>query len=218
MAGEDVQVQGSQDSIPQAVLLDQEARVRAGQRCVPRAPFIHHQRDFLLRVVLIHDRRLLRHQVFHLQRGFEDPAVLGCAESNGRKGRRPLHYRVGVQREPIDIPTPVVSLVRLHDGVGPLGAGVARADRDLEHLPLAILRRIEVPDEAAVDLELAEIVVHGHVAAAGPAFVADAEIGDLVGSGMAIRRALLGQRGRLVGGQVFQPFRGLLWSAGAHID
>ena len=49
-------------------------------------------------------------------------------------------------------------LIRLHDGVGPLspaGFTAARAHSDLEHLLLVLLSRIEVADEAAVNLELA---------------------------------------------------------------
>ena len=56
MPGEDVQVQRSQDRVAHAVLLGQEARIGAGQRRVPGAPFIDHESDFLLRIVLVHHR------------------------------------------------------------------------------------------------------------------------------------------------------------------
>ncbi len=83
MAGEDVQVERGQDGVAQAVLLDQEARVAAGQRRVPGAPLVDDQRDLLLRVVLVHDRRVRRDQAVHLERGLEDLGVLGLAEPGG---------------------------------------------------------------------------------------------------------------------------------------
>ena len=83
---------------------------------------------------------------------------------------------------------------------------------------LLLLRRIEVADEAAVDLQLAQVVVGRHVAAAVPALVADAEIGDLVGRGMTVGGALLRQRRRLRGRQVLQPLGGFLRRAGADVD
>src|SRR5581483_6638653 len=72
--------------------------------------------------------------------------------------------------------------------------------------------------EAAIDLELAQIIVGSHVAAAIPAFVADAQIADLEGSRMTIGAALLRQRRRLSGRNVFQPFRRLPRSASAEVD
>ena len=101
-------------------------------------------------------------------------------------------------------------LVSLHNRFGPFGPprfGAARSDGDLQHLLLVLLGWIEVADEVAVDLELAQIIVRRHVAAAVPAFVADAEIADLIGSGMTIGGTFLGQGCRLRGGQVFQPLR-----------
>ena len=68
-------------------------------------------------------------------------------------------------------------LIGLHDGFrpfGPAGLAAAGADGDLQHLVLVLLCGIVVADEAAVDLHLAQIVVGRHVAAAVPAFIADA--------------------------------------------
>src|SRR5689334_22429183 len=102
-----------------------------------------------------------------------------------------------MQRKAVDIPTPRMILISLHDGFSPLveaRLAAAWADGDLEHRLLVLLRRIEIPDEAAVELELREIVVRCHVAAAVPAFVADAEEGDTVRSGMAVGGAFLRKR------------------------
>lgn len=112
-------------------------------------------------------------------------------------------------------------LVGLHDGFGPFSPArfpSAGTHGDLQHVLIFLLLRVVVPDEAAVDLELAQIVVGRHVAAAIPAFVADAEEGDLIGSRMSVYGALFRQRGQLSGRQVFEPFRCLLRSAGADVD
>src|ERR687885_556624 len=124
-----------------------EVGVGAGQRRVPRAPLVDDEGDPLLRVVLVHDGRMLTDQTLHLQRGLEDLGVLGLAEPDGRELLLPIYDRVRVQREPVHVPAPLAILVRLHDGLGPLGEArlaAARADGDLEH-PLPVrLRRVEV--------------------------------------------------------------------------
>ena len=67
-----------------------------------------------------------------------------------------------MHRKTIDVPAPRVLLVGLHDRFrpfGPPGFSATGADGDLQHLLFVLLCRIEVADKAAVDLELAEIVV-----------------------------------------------------------
>ncbi len=114
---------------------------------------------------------------------------------------RPCHDRVVVHREAIDVPAPRVLLIGLHDGFGPIGPArpvAAWAHGDLQHLLLVLLRRIEVPDEAAVDLHLAHVVLGRHVAAAVPAFVADSEKSDFVRRWVTVGGAFFGQRRRLL--------------------
>ena len=106
----------------------------------------------------------------------------------------------------------------LHHGLGPLSLGKARADGDLEHLVLVLLGRIHVPDEVAVDLELAQIVVRRHVAAATPALVADPHHADLVRVGMTVGGALLLERRGSRGGHVLQPFGRFLRSPASDVD
>src|SRR5438105_15610866 len=77
---------------------------------------------------------------------------------------------------------------------------------------------MEIPDEAAIDLELAEIVIGRHVAAAIPAFVTNAEKADLIRKRMTVRSALRGEGSRLSGGHVLQPFRGFARSPGANVN
>src|SRR6516165_1410917 len=164
---------------------------------------------------------MLANQLFHFECVLEDLAVLGFAESYGCERRRPVPDGVRVHRKAIDVPTPFAILIGLHDGfrpIGPLAFAAARADRNLAHLLLVLLCRVEVPDEAAVDLELAEIVVERHIAAAAPTFVADTEIADPIGLSMTVSGAFLGQRRRLSRGQILQPFGGFPWSTGADID
>ena len=126
-----------------------------------------------------------------------------------------------MQRQTFDVPAPRVVLPRLHDGVGPLGPprpAAARPHGDPQHLVLLLLRRIEVPDEAAVDLHLAEVVLGRHVAAAVPALVAEAQKRDLVRVLTAVGRALLAERRRRRGRHVLEPLGPFLRRAGPEID
>ena len=81
MARKDVQVQRRQNRVSQAVLLDKKVLVRAGQRFIPSAPLIHHQRNFLLRVVPVHHTLLLVQELIHEERGLEGPGVIVNAEA-----------------------------------------------------------------------------------------------------------------------------------------
>src|SRR6185369_8845275 len=94
----------------------------------------------------------------------------------------------------------------------------AGTDGDLEHLVVALLCRVEVPDEATIDLKLARVVVGCHVTATVPAFVADAEVRDLIRSRMTIGGALFSQCGWLRRGQVFEPFGRFLRCARTEIE
>ena len=93
VAREDVEVERREDRVAQAVLLHEESRVAAGQRRVPCAPFIDHQGELLLRIVLVHDGRVLGDDRVHLQRGLENPAVLGS-----RRTRRTCTWRSSRRR------------------------------------------------------------------------------------------------------------------------
>ena len=97
-------------------------------------------------------------------------------------------------------------------------SGVPGPTAILSILLRASLGRIVVPDEVAVDLELAQVVVRGHAAAAAPAFVSDAQETDLVGIGMSVGGTFFGQRRGLRGGHILQPFGGFLRSAGSDVD
>src|SRR5690242_971889 len=126
-----------------------------------------------------------------------------------------------MQREAVEIQTPLAILPCLHYGFGPFiepRLAAPRPDGDLEHLLFFLLRRVEVADEAAIDLELACVVIGRHVAAAVPTLIADAEEGDLEGSRVAVGGALPGKRGRLRRGQVLQPLGCFLRRAGAEVD
>ena len=132
-----------------------------------------------------------------------------------------MPHRVVVHGKSVDVPAPRVLLICLHDGFRPLSpsrAIAARTHGDLQHLLLVLLRGIEVPHEAAVDLHLAHVVVERHVAATVPAFVTDAEQCDFVWSGMPVGGTFFCQRRRCCGRHVFQPLGRFLRSAGADID
>src|SRR5204862_2126959 len=55
MAREDVQIERGDERVALAVLLFEKALGAARSRRQPRAPLVHHQRNLLLWVVLIHD-------------------------------------------------------------------------------------------------------------------------------------------------------------------
>src|SRR3546814_20658828 len=54
--------------IAQAVLLIEEAGVRAGLLIVPGAPFVDIERDALVGIVFVHDRRMFGDEFVHVQR------------------------------------------------------------------------------------------------------------------------------------------------------
>ena len=84
MAREDVDVERGDQRVAHAVLLGEEARRAARQRRVPRAPLVDDERDLLLGVVLVHDRRVGRDEAVHLDCGLEDPGVVGFVEADRR--------------------------------------------------------------------------------------------------------------------------------------
>jgi hypothetical protein len=47
VTGKDIEIKRGQNSVAQAVLLDQETRIVAGQRRVPGAPFVNDERDLI---------------------------------------------------------------------------------------------------------------------------------------------------------------------------
>ena len=152
----------------------------------------------------------------------ENLGVLLLAKPGGRVRRRPLHHGVVVERQAVDVPAPRVPLPGLHDDLGPLGPAwpvAAGTHGDVQHpVGAVLLRRVEVPDEAAVDLELVQVVLGCHVSTAVPALVPDPEVGDPPGVRASVGRALLGQGGRLVGGHVLEPLRGLPGRPRADVD
>ena len=82
MMRKDVEVEPGDHRISDAVLLHQEARIASRRGIIPGAPFIHDQPLRLGGIVLVHDRRMLGHELVHPQcvahgRG---PFVLGVSE------------------------------------------------------------------------------------------------------------------------------------------
>ena len=164
---------------------------------------------------------MLADKTAHLQGELQDLTVLSFAKPHGRVGRGPVPHRVVVHGKAVDVPAPRVLLIGLHDGFGPIGpsrAVAARTHGDLQHLLLVLLRGIEVPHEAAVDLHLAHVVVGRHVAATVPAFVTDAEQGDFIWSWMPVGGTFFYQRRRCCSRHVFQPLGRLLGGAGTNIN
>src|SRR4030095_6304624 len=109
-------------------------------------------------------------------------------------------------------------LPALHHRLGPFNKSwfvTTRTDGNLEHpLTVALLCGIKVPDKEAVDLELAQIIVSRHIAAAVPDLVADAEHRNFVRRRMTVGRPLFRERRCLRRREIFQPFSCFLWRAG----
>src|SRR5947207_7733656 len=103
---------------------------------------------------------MLGDQTVYVESGFKTLRILILPKALRRQLVLPVH-RVVVHGKPVEIPAPGVWLVGLHDSLSPFTETrfiPARANRDLQHLLASLLLRgIEVPDEVAVNLELAQI-------------------------------------------------------------
>ncbi|MMZ63911.1 hypothetical protein D1872_261990 [compost metagenome] len=80
---EQVQVNSRHKRIPHRVLLVQETRVGSRLHVVPRPPLIDDQRNLVLRIVFVHNLRMLHDQFFHMKRAFQS-AEPGCFVKSGR--------------------------------------------------------------------------------------------------------------------------------------
>src|SRR6185503_12638646 len=101
-------------------------------------------------------------QLLHLQGGFENRAVLTLTEPDRRKFIPPIHHRVVMHREALHIPTPLTVFPPLHNYLSPISESwfvAAWSHCNLEHLLIAPLFRIEVPDEARKNPKLTQIVI-----------------------------------------------------------
>ena len=210
---EQVQRQRGDHGVAHGVLLVEEAGVRAGLHVVPGAPLVHHERDALLRVVLVHDRAMAGEQRLHEERLAQRHLVLLAGEVRGAALVVPVVGGRGVvvQGEAVHVRAGV-----LHQDLGPVVVRVAhvraRAAGDLEDLLFAVL--LDVALVAAVEVR---VVLRPHVAAAAPVLVAHAEVVDLPGLGVAVLPAQLGHGGVAAGGHVLDPLGHLLHGAGADV-
>src|SRR6185437_1889943 len=117
----------------------------------------------------------------------------------------------------VDVPAPRMLLIGLHDSVSPFRPSrpvAARAHGNLQHrIGVVWPIQVEIMDKAAVDLELAQVVIGRHIPATIPAFVANAKKADLVRSRMTIGSSLLFQCRWLPSGHVFKPVGSFVRSA-----
>ena len=133
-----------------------------------------------------------------------------------------MPHRVVVHGKTVDVPAPGVLLIGLHDGfspIGPSGSVAARTHGDLQHLLLALLRGIEVPDEAAVNLHLAHDSSRASCCRRSPSFRYRCRArATLYGAGCPLAARSFASVVGCCGGHVFQPLGRLLGSTGADID
>src|SRR5687767_21062 len=120
----------------------------------------------------------------------------------------PVDDRVVVKRQTFHVPAPLPGFPAFHHGFGPIDKArfaAAGSNSDPPHSLIAGLCGIEVPDKTGIHLQLAQIEVRSHIAAAIPALVTDAKKRDLVWSRMPVGRALLYKIGLLLTRHVFDP-------------
>ena len=209
MMREDVEVQPGNDGVADAVLLHQEPGVAAGRGIVPGPPFVDDQPGLLGGIIFVHDRRMLRDELVHLQRVRHRGRPFAFGKAERRALVVPvlvLGPRIIMERQAID------GLARqLHQRLGPFVIRVARPAGDLQH---RAVRRF-----GELRILVGEIggIFRAHVAATPPQFVADAEILDLPRRGMAVGGALLGQRRAVGRGHIFHPLRGFAGRRAADI-
>jgi len=207
---ENIEVQGGDERIAQAVLLEQEARVGARLHVVPGAPFIDVQARLFRGIVLVDGGEIVLDQAIDAQGAAQGGNPLVFAKARGGALLFP-HAR----RHRVVVETDGVHHVRLDfaaQGIGPADVVVIAAAGD-EFRPRAF-RRLH---EGVVVLVQVRVVLRAHIAAAAPGFVADAKVIDFIRLGAAILAAQLGQGRLAVRGHVFQPFGHFLRRAGTEV-
>ena len=207
---ENIEVQGRDERIAQAVLLEQKARVGTRLDVVPGAPLIDVQARLFRRVILVDGGEIVLDQGVDMHGTAQGRDPLIFAKARGRAFLFP-HAR----RHRVVVEADGVHHVRLDfaaQGVGPADVLVIAAAGD-EFRPRAF-RRLH---EGVVVLVQIGVVLRAHIAAATPGFVADAKVVDLVRLGAAILAAQLGQGRLAVRGHVFEPFGHFLRRAGTEV-
>ena len=67
MLVEDIEVDACDECITDSILLIEEARVGAFLNVIPCAPFVNHETDPAVRIVSVHDGRMLLDELFHCE-------------------------------------------------------------------------------------------------------------------------------------------------------
>ena len=181
---------------------------------VPAAPFVHIERDLLGGVILVHHRADVGYKAFHLQRQRQLllPAILAKA---GGRALGIASVRHGVVMEAQRLQAAAILHHRLGKALGVAAAAdiAGGAAGHLDHVHGG--RRIDEGRVAGIDRRRLLAI---QVAAAAPGLVADAQIFEVPGLAAAILAPLIGQRGLLAGGHVFDPLRGVIRRQRADID
>ena len=154
-----------------------------------------------------HDGEVILQDLLDLTGLREDVVVLlGGELRRGALAARPALAGVVVQGQGVHLRAGV-----LHHHLRPVVVVVGGAAGHLVQAVAAVVAGVE-----GVALVHVGVVVRGHVAAAAPAFVADAQVLDLPGLLAAVLGAELGH-GTFLGGHVFDPLGQLLDGAGTHV-
>ena len=208
----DVEVKRGQERVAQRVLLVEETGVGAGLDVGPDAPLVDDEADLLLGVVLVHDRRVFRDQLLHLERVAQRGEILVLGETGAGALFLPVArgQRVIVQREAVHL-----LAGRGHELLGPgVVAAVGPAGDALD----AVLVAGVVFHEGVIAAEIVRVELRPHVAAAAPALVADGHVRDLPRLVAAVGAAEVGHGGIGGRGHVLHPLHLLLHGAAADIE
>ena len=103
---EHVQGKGCHESIAHGVLLVQVPIYRSRFFVPPGSPFVHHQGDFFLRVVFVHDLDMFPDDIFNFEAFAHCPVVIVFVEIRSRSfTAAPSRHRVIVQGDTVHAAT-----------------------------------------------------------------------------------------------------------------
>ena len=205
---EDVQGHGGDDGVAHGGLLEEVAGIGAGFDIPPGAPLVHEKVDLALGIILVHDGDML------LDAGLDGDCTAECAVvllvgeiGGGALAAGPGHAGVVMHGDGVHLVADV-----LHADLGPVVIGVGCAAGDLIEAVAVVVAGV-----GGIAAEEVGIVLRGHVAAAAPSFVADAEELDFPGLVAAVAAAHLGHGAVAGGSHILHPLCKLFGSAAADV-
>ncbi len=174
----------------------------------PNAPFIDVQTDAFAAVELIHDGRMLRNQLVHVQPARNALKVELLAKPRCRPFVAPALAGDGVIMRAKRINK---TGAFFHQNAGPIVIPGIGAAADSNHVAVVM------PGVTGIGFHQIGVMLRGHFAAAAPVFVANADVLDIPRFLAAIFSPQVGHFNILVRGHVHNPVDHFLDRAGADI-